>query len=702
MAEIKKFRTAIVGCGRISEIHIAALKALGDVEIVAVCDLDEKLARARAAQNGIPNIFTDMEIMMKEVRPDVVHVLTPPRSHLALIRIAAKHRAHIYAEKPLASDESDARAILEVVKQAGVHLCPGHSLIFEPPFVEAYRRIQAGEIGRVISVRAEQGFTYEGAARSSVIPWSYTYDWGIFDNIMPHPLYLVSHFLKEPGQLKVVGFNLGRVREAGVEEIRALIPSDGVVGEVVLSLCNSPEVSRVELVGTRGRISVDFIAKTVLSSVQSGLPGFVTRFSSNFVTAFKLSRSGFGVGFGIATGKIKRYMGIRALVAEFYLSLREGSAPPVKPEAGLLNVRQMEEIKHACQRVLKPRMPVDVKTAEALEPRVLVTGASGFLGGHLVKRLSSDGVPVRATTRLISRASSLPGVQWIQCDLAREDELSGALSGIETVFHCAAMLAPGSLEDYEEINVRGTVRLAELAARARVKTFIYVSSLSVYESPRGSNCYLDETSPYDSRAKERGFYTQTKLEADKALLEFVTQQNGNRSSPRIIVLRPGSIYGPGATLPVGRFPLPSSKRWPIITGSRRVSMPLVYIDNVVDAMLAAARSEVPSGSVYNLVDSADLDQGAVSRALRRASEGRISPVFLPYPFVWMLMLGVDLVSLIRHHKLGTARFRLKRTLADMRFECTAARKDLGWEPRFNFDQGITRVVDTSRETPFPD
>jgi predicted dehydrogenase len=112
MTDIKKFRTAIVGCGRISAIHIAALKAIDDVEIVAVCDLDEKLAHTRAAQNGIPNVFTDMETMMKGVRPDAVHILTPPRSHLGLAKIATRYKAYLYVEKPLASTESDARAIL--------------------------------------------------------------------------------------------------------------------------------------------------------------------------------------------------------------------------------------------------------------------------------------------------------------------------------------------------------------------------------------------------------------------------------------------------------------------------------------------------------------------------------------------------------------------------------------------------------------
>ena len=692
-----KLRTAIIGCGRISAIHIAALKALKGVEVVAVCDLDEQLARTRAAENHIANVFTDVQTMIQEIKPDVVHLLTPPRTHLGLTKIVAQHKAHIYAEKPLASSESDARAILECVQQSGIRLCPGHSLLFEPAFIEAYRRVQDGEIGRVISVRAEQGFTYESAARSAVIPWSYTYDWGIFDNIMPHPLYLASRFLNKPGPLQVTGFNLGRVREAGVEEIRVLIPSEGAIGEVAFSLCNSPEVSRVEIVGTRGRILVDFIAKTVVSSVVSGLPGFVSRLTSNFSTASKLTKASAGVILGITAGKIKRYMGIRTLVSEFYRSLREGGETPVTVEDGVLTVQQMEQIKDACDGLLKQRIVAHSSRLEVSRPRVLVTGASGFLGGHLVKRLSADGVPVRATTRLISRAEAMPGVEWVQCDVAREDDVSRALAGVETVFHCAGMVGPpGSAQDYENINVKGTANLAQLAARTGVKNLIYISTLSVYGTMPGTK-YLHENAPYDPRAKDRGVYTHTKLEAERALLDFVSRQNGDRGTPRIIVLRPGSIYGPGAALPLGRFTLPSSINRPIITGSRRVPMPLVYIDNMIDALLAAERSVAPTGAIYNIVDAADLDQGAVADALRTASKGRIRPVFLPYPLVWTLMLGVDLASLVRGRKLGTARYRLKRTLADMRYQCTAARRDLGWEPRVSFNEGIGRAYQTSTE-----
>ena len=693
-AREKTVRVGLVGCGRISAYHLAALQRLPGVEIVAVCDLDERLARQTASRHGVPRCYSDMEAMMRESRPDVVHLLTPPGTHLALARIAARHRAHMYIEKPFAASEAEARAILELAREGGVEVCPGHSRLFDPVFVEACRRIRAGDIGRVISVRAEQGFTYEANARSAVIPWSYSYDWGTFDNLICHPIYLACHFLTDPGRPQVAAFNPGLMREAGVEEIRVVIPSRTGIAEVSLSLSSSPEINRVEVVGTRGRVTADWQTMTVLTLRESGLPSALARFTANFATAYDLTRAGLSTLFGIATGRVKRYVGLRTIIAEFYQSLREGSPPPVAPEQGLLNARLMDQIKAVCETVQKERPRV--ATEADAPPRILVTGASGFLGGRLVEVLSAQGTAARGTTRLISRARRLPGVQWVQCDLAEEEGLRGALRDMETVIHCAALCGPpGSLEEYEDANLRGTLRLVRLAAEAGVKNFVYVSSMSVYAAPQGPDPLLDEASPYDERATERGAYTRSKLTADAAVLEYAR----TNATPRIIVLRPGTIYGPGARLPVGRFQLPSSSARPLIAGSRRVTAGLVYVDDVVDALLAAAVSDVPTGSVYNLVDSANHDQEELARTLSEITGGRIRPLFAPYPLVWTAMLAVDLVSLVRHRKLGTARYRLQRTLAPMRFECTAARKDLGWRPRVTLREGLARVLNGDARLP---
>jgi nucleoside-diphosphate-sugar epimerase len=332
---------------------------------------------------------------------------------------------------------------------------------------------------------------------------------------------------------------------------------------------------------------------------------------------------------------------------------------------------------------------LETEEAGRLRPRILVTGATGFLGGRLVEVLSEERTAARATTRLVSRARPLPGIEWVKCDLARENQLLGALCDVDTVFHCAALCgAPGSLQEFEDANVAGTLRLLRLAGQAGVKTFVYVSSMSVYAAPRDSNAILDERAPFDDRAAERGPYTRSKLAADRAVLDYAQRHRW----PRVVVLRPGTIYGPGAKLPVGRFQLPSSNQRPLVVGSPDVPAGLIYVDDVVQAMLTAARTPVPSGSTYNLVDSADCDQAELARTLQRVSGGKIRPRFAPYPLVWTAMLGVDLVSLARYRKLGTARYRLKRTLAPMRFDCAAAQRDLGWQPRMSLADGLARVL----------
>jgi predicted dehydrogenase len=141
----RPLRAAIVGCGRISAYHLAALRNIPAVEIAAVCDRDDRAARECATREGIRGCYTDAEAMMQEVRPDVVHLLTPPGSHLELAELAIRYGAHLYIEKPLAASEADARRIVELAQEAGVQVCPGHSRLFDPVFWKPAKEFEPGK-----------------------------------------------------------------------------------------------------------------------------------------------------------------------------------------------------------------------------------------------------------------------------------------------------------------------------------------------------------------------------------------------------------------------------------------------------------------------------------------------------------------------------------------------------------------------------
>jgi 2-alkyl-3-oxoalkanoate reductase len=694
----RRFRTALVGCGRISAVHVSALRAVADV--VGVCDVDSRAACRVGAEHGIGGVYDDLDLMMSELAPDVVHLLTPPKTHAALADIVAKQGAHLYIEKPLASEEDDARRIVTSGERAGITVCPGHSRLFDPLFLGAQRRVGDGEIGRVVSVRVEQGFTYEAAARGASVPWSYRYDWGIFDNLITHPLYLASRFLSAPGSPVVVGFNVGRTREAAVEEIRVLIPSRSAVGEVALSLTTQPERNRMEIVGTTGRITIDFLGMYVLLN-RGGTSNPLARFAEPFSTSAQLAAQASMNVLRIATGRMKRFQAIRNLISAFYASLQSGEAPPVTPEEGLLNVRQMQSIRLQCEAVVKARSKKSVAIQSVAKPRILVTGATGFVGGRLIDHFAVNAHAVRATMRVVTRTRPLPGVEWVQCDLADEDQLRRAAAGIDTIFHCAALVGPpSSLAEYEETNRNGTVRLLEIAREAGVRCVVYVSSLGVYGAPkRGGNniIVLDESSPLEPRARDRGSYTQTKVAADLAVQEFAR----TRDTPRIVILRPGTIFGPGSPVPYGRFLLGQWRGRPLVVGPRSTPMQLTYIDNLIDAMIAAAGASLPSGRIYDVIDEPDVDQGRLHASIAEVTSGRVRPILVPRSVAWVAMLAFDILSLIRSRRLGTARYRLHRTLAKMRFRTEAVRNELKWAPTVSLTDALRSVFDENGEPTYP-
>lgn len=222
---------------------------------------------------------------------------------------------------------------------------------------------------------------------------------------------------------------------------------------------------------------------------------------------------------------------------------------------------------------------------------VLVTGATGFTGRHLVRSLTADGYGVRVLARSAARAASLPAeVDVREADITDPRAVSKALDGIDTVYHLAAAYREASHreEGYREVNVGATRNLLEAASHAGIGRFVHCSTVGVHghvANPPG-----DESAPYSPGDP----YQRTKYEAEILALTYARE----RGLP-LSVARPTAIYGPGDTRLLKMFRMVANGTF-IMLGKRDIYYHMVFIDDLVAGLRLLGTHPKAVGEVFIL------------------------------------------------------------------------------------------------------
>ena len=198
----KKLRAAVIGL-HIGQTHAAKYRALDGVELVGLCDLDEGTLKQACERFGVEEGFRDAEEMMDRVKPDVVSLCTPPKSHLALTGAAARRGIHVLAEKPVAASPGDADGMIRVCRERGVTLMVGHKKVFSPPLMRLKALLER-DLGpaRFVIHRYPHPSTTDKAWF-----WSESDGQGpIFENAV-HAAYTLRFLLGEPERVCAEGGN---------------------------------------------------------------------------------------------------------------------------------------------------------------------------------------------------------------------------------------------------------------------------------------------------------------------------------------------------------------------------------------------------------------------------------------------------------------------------------------------------------------
>jgi 2-alkyl-3-oxoalkanoate reductase len=308
-----------------------------------------------------------------------------------------------------------------------------------------------------------------------------------------------------------------------------------------------------------------------------------------------------------------------------------------------------------------------------------------------LRRLKSEGKPVRILARRPLRESAWdPNVEVVYGDLGHPESVDLAMEGIDTVYHVGATMAGGKA-DHERGSIVGTRNVVDSCLRHRVRRLVYVSSIiHLHYSAHESGKAVDESYPLEPHADKRGFYTQAKLQAEQIVKDAIR----DHQLPAVI-LRPGQIFGRGAekSAPTGAIGL--GGRW-VVIGSGKLPLPLVYVEDVVDALMMAAKNDGVLGSIFNIVDPTVVTQNEYVAYCRRFFGNDLKVVYAPKPVMFLAALAADVVSKLTRVALPLSIYRLESSRPIHPFNVSAATRRLGWTPRIGSVQGLEETFGRER------
>jgi nucleoside-diphosphate-sugar epimerase len=319
---------------------------------------------------------------------------------------------------------------------------------------------------------------------------------------------------------------------------------------------------------------------------------------------------------------------------------------------------------------------------QGAKPIIAVTGATGFTGGALARRLLSMGYRVRSMTRRsLSEAERQGGIEWIEGSLDDTDAFASLVEGARFCFHIAAMYrSEGSREDFLRANRDSTQALLAASRSAGCERFIYCSSIGVHGDV--ADTPADENAPFDPRDP----YQESKL-----LAEQLCRDEMMRPGMDIVIIRPCAIYGPGDTRMLKMFRMVQQGRF-LFIGSRRPNFHPVYIDDLVDGFLLAMTSDNAPGGVFIIGGRNYLplrDYVATAAAVLNVPVPKWT---LPYGLVKLAAHGCELLCALLGVQPPLHRRRLTFFKHNRAFSIARAEQVLGFSPAVSLEEGFRRTV----------
>jgi nucleoside-diphosphate-sugar epimerase len=312
--------------------------------------------------------------------------------------------------------------------------------------------------------------------------------------------------------------------------------------------------------------------------------------------------------------------------------------------------------------------------------KTLVTGATGFIGTHLVRALVADGREVRCLTRTPDNKQKIAqlGAEVFVGDLLNIDSLTAALKCVNTIYHLAGEVYSWNVKDYVAVNVHGTQNLLECSLNNGIERFIHCSSIAAAGPNPDKNTLLTENLPCSPITP----YGQSKLEAEKIVLHYY-----HTFKLPIVIIRPPTVYGPGQSDAITEFFRQVKKGRFYLIDDGQYLRSLCYISNLIDGFLLAEKKREAEGEIFYISDKEVYTFKEI--ALKIAEAENIKLIFVNLPssiadtamFTFSFLQKYFNLNILKLYTIGT----LKKNLG---CSILKAEENLSFKPNIDLRKGV--------------
>jgi len=345
-------RAALVGAGQIARQHLSCLKTLPGVELAAICDLSPAAAEAAAERYGVKAWFTDYRAMLEKVKPDVVHVTTPPTSHFGLGMDSLDAGAHVIVEKPATPTFEELERLVRHGEEVSRHLVEDYNYVFNHATQQILRRIESGEFGAVthvevlicLDILGPGGFADPNSPHPAL-----TLVGGAIADFLPH-LASLAHRFVGPHRTAQTVWTKRKCSVLPFDEFRAMVNAERGTAVLGFSSSSQPDAFWLRVYGERMQATTNLFETRLTFDGPRNVPKPLRPFFSGLEEGKTIRRA------ALAT-LLRKFKGPGALeglwelLARTYRALADGSALPVTASHVLEVNRMVEALKPKEQRL---------------------------------------------------------------------------------------------------------------------------------------------------------------------------------------------------------------------------------------------------------------------------------------------------------------------------------------------------------------